>query len=83
MTSFKQLNLKSLHPLIRSLQPRPTFFFPFSTEMDEKVPDRKSDSRAGVEALAWLFAPSSFQKNVSVSARLTHGALGEIMELAR
>lgn len=27
MTSFKQLNLKSLHPLIRSSQPRPTFFF--------------------------------------------------------
>lgn len=89
MTSFKQLYLKSLHPLIRSSQPRPTFFF-FSfffpereREMDENAPDRKSNFRATVNGLAGICAPSSFSLNITVSARLTRGTLGEIMELTR
>lgn len=81
MTSFKQLYLKSLHPLIRSSPRRPTFF-PLP-EMDEKAPDRKSDLRATDGALARTRAPSSLSRNITVSACLTRGDLGEIMELTR
>lgn len=81
MTSFKQLTLKSLHPLIHSSQPRPTLFFFHSDGWKGTRPQEqfKGNSRRAGMGLG----PIVFSENVSVSARLTHGDLEEIMELTR